>query len=108
MEGGAYSGLLTITRSSGDGDSVDDDEKEGDSGVTDIKDQGSVNSFPWLVLWIILAVVVILLLVGAMAYKNRKDRPQEIECQNCHTQFTPFNPNLSSVECPNCGETTQL
>jgi hypothetical protein len=116
LEGGAYSGLLTIARSGGDGDSVDDnkegdsvdDNKEGDSGITDIKDQGSVNSFPWLVLWIILAVVVILLLVGAMAYKNRKDKPQEIECQNCHTQFTPFNPNLSSVDCPSCGEITQL
>jgi hypothetical protein len=102
LEAGAYSGLLTISRPSDDTDPIVDD------GNTDIKESQEGDSFPWLILWIILAVVLILILIGAMGYKNRKDRPVKIECQSCNNQFTPFNPKLSSADCPKCGEPNQL
>lgn len=105
--GGAYSGLLTISRSSDNSDSTVDDVNT-DSGNTDIRESQESDSFLWLVLWIILAVVLILILIGAMGYKNRKDKPMKIECQSCNKQFTPFNPKLPSADCPNCGEPNQL
>jgi hypothetical protein len=103
LETGAYSGSLTINRLN---DNLNIDPI--DDGNMDIKEIQKDESFSWLFFWIILAAVLILTLIGAMVYKNRKDKPMKIECQSCNKQFTPFNPELSSVDCPNCGEPNQL
>lgn len=107
LDGGAYSGLLTISRT-GDPNNSGGNEKDPDSGNTNIGKTQKGESFLGLILWLILAVVLILILIGAMAYRNRKNRPQEIECSRCHGKFIPFNPELSSILCPNCGETNEL
>jgi hypothetical protein len=103
------------TDNDGIGNNEDTDD-DGD-GILDVVDpyplkyeieQRSNESFLWLLLWIIFAVLVIIILIGAMVYKNRKDRPVQVECKSCKSQFTPFDPSVSSVDCPECGESNQL
>jgi hypothetical protein len=115
-ESGSYSGLLTINRPDDPSDDVTDDVSDDVTddgsddhpGTADIKDSQSGDSFPWLFLWILLAIVLILILIGAMGYRNRKEKPGQVECQSCHKQFTPFNPDLSSVACTHCGEINHM
>ncbi|UCE75212.1 MAG: Ig-like domain-containing protein [Methanomassiliicoccales archaeon] len=112
-EVGSYSGLLTIdhtddtTDTGGEGDEGTDDDHPDGQVDTNIGDTQNDDTFPWILLWIILCIILVLILIMAMAYRSRKDKDQpRVKCGNCDHQFTPFDPNTSTTQCPNCGEST--
>ncbi len=105
IEAGSYSGLLTIEHpedSGGDGG-------DGGQGDTNIGDKQEDDSFPWILLWIIICVIVILTIMMAMVYRERRKTTHSglINCSNCGKRFAPFNPTSSSVQCPYCGESSK-